>query len=379
MKQRLVMTVGTVIAATMVSVIGLTVGTQVLANAASTSPFDPASSGATQGTLNFYDVSGNLITSGGLGAEPAFVRAGADTGRPGDTLATLFAYTPQKGVLAANWSGQQLGASTTYPLTSGAPSGLLNKNQAIAKSPFLWFANNEYPDLYPNTNADAAWQGLYQLRLYTSGPGQAIDINRYASATVNVDTGSNTWSVVYPDANAQVPSVTTAANITGTAKVGYTLTCDVAFSGADSVSYSWLRDGTAIAGASASTYKAASADFKKQLKCKATGSNTSGDTNSTSAGVTVALGDALVNTTLPKVTGTPSAGQTLTCSPGSWTPKASNYKYLWLKNGTKISGATAKTYTVPGTATGKKIGCKVTAIKKGYAKGVAKSKPVTIS
>jgi hypothetical protein len=350
-----------------------------MANAATISPFDPSASGATQGTLAFYDASGNVITGGNLGAEPAFVKANTDTGRNGDTLASLFAYTPQKGVLAANWQGQLMGASTTYPITSGAPSNLLNKPQAIAKSPFLWFAADEYPSLFPNTNSDAAWQNLYQLRLYTSGPGQALDTNRYASATIAVNSGAGTWSQVFPDPNAQAPVVSSAAAISGTAKTGYQLTCSATFTGADSVAYSWLRNGTAITGATSSTYKTASADFQQEIKCRATGTNSAGSTPSTSAAVTIAVGDALVNTTKPKVSGTAAVGQTLSCSPGSWTPKAASYKYQWLRNGNNVQGATAKSFTVPTGYRGDKVACKVTALKKGYAKGVAKSAAVTIA
>lgn len=379
MKQRVTFVVGTVLAATLLSTVSLVAATTVLANAATTSPFDPSASGATQGTLAFYDGSGNVITSGNLGAEPAFVKANTDTGRNGDELASLYAYTPQKGVLAANWQGQLLGASTTYPITSGAPSNLLNKDQALAKAPFLWMANDEYPDLFPNNNSDAAWQDLYQLRLYTSGPGQALDTNRYASATIAVDSGTNTWSQVYPVAGGQGPVVSSAAAITGTAKTGYQLTCNATFTGADSVAFAWLRNGTAISGATASTYKTASADYQQEIKCRATGTNSSGSTASTSAAVTIALGDALVNTTLPKVTGTAAVGQTLSCSPGAWTPKAASYKYQWLRNGNNVQGATSKNFTVPTGYRGDKVACKVTASKKGFAKGVAKSSAVTIN
>jgi hypothetical protein len=377
-KHRMSLTIGTLIAALVLSVSGLVVGTHLVANAATESPFDPADSGATQGTLRFFDASGDVLTGGPLDAEPAYVKADTDTGRDGDNLATLFAYTPEKGVLAANWSGFQLGAPTTYPITAGAPANLLNKNQAVAKSPFLWFADDEYPDVFPNTNTDVAWQGVYQLRMYTSGPGQALDVNRYASATINVDTATDTWTLLYPDPDAQPPVVDSPATITGTAKVGTTLSCDVAFTGADSVTFSWLRDGKAISGATDTDYKAVASDHKAELKCRAKGTNTSGSTNSTSTGVTVALGDALQSTSAPTVSGKAKVKKTLTCAPGSWSPKAASYKYQWLKNNKAIGGETSKTFDVPAKAKGWKVACKVTALKKGYANGVAKSAAVTI-
>lgn len=153
---------------------------------------------------------------------------------------------------------------------------------------------------------------------------------------------------------------------------------EVQLTGATSVAFAWLRNGTAISGATASTYKTASADFQQDIKCRATGTNTSGSTPSTSAAVTIASGDALVNTTLPKATGTAAVWQTLSCSPGSWTPKAASYKYQWLRNGNAVQGATSKSFTVPTGYRGDKVACKVTAAKKGFAKGIAKSAVVTI-
>ncbi len=378
MKQRVTVVVGTVVAATLLSTVSLVAATTVMANATTTSPFDPSLSGATQGTLAFYDGSGNAITGGNLGAEPAFVKANTDTGRAGDTLGSLYAYTPQKGVLSANWPGELLGASTTYPITSGAPANLLNKPQAIAKAPFLWFANDEYPSLFPNNNSDVVWQKLYQLRLYTSGPGQGLDINRYASATIAVDSGAGTWSQVYPVPGATAPTVSTPASISGTTRVGFEVTCDAAFTGATLTTYKWLRAGTAITGATTINYTLLPADYDKNIQCRATGSNANGSVSTTSPQEKIGKGDALVPTTNPTISGIPKPGKVLTTNPGVWTPAAKSYKYQWFKGKNAISGATSKTYTVLNGQVGAKLSCKVTAIKTGYTSGVKKTAGVTI-
>ncbi len=69
-----------------------------------------------------------------------------------------------------------------------------------------------------------------------------------------------------------------------------------------------------------------------------------------------------VNSSPPVVSGTPSPGQTLSCSAGSWTGYPSpTLSYQWLQDGTPISGADASTYTVQTADQGHGLACEVTA------------------
>ena len=74
-----------------------------------------------------------------------------------------------------------------------------------------------------------------------------------------------------------------------------------------------------------------------------------------------------VNTAAPKITGSARQGQTLTASPGTWSPAATSYTYQWqlAANGSSdwsaISGATASTYTLPASALGQDVRVLVTA------------------
>jgi hypothetical protein len=75
--------------------------------------------------------------------------------------------------------------------------------------------------------------------------------------------------------------------------------------------------------------------------------------------------DAPVNTAAPVASGTPAVGQTLSCSPGTWTGHPTpTYTYAWLRDGVPISGATASTYTVQSADEGNGLTCKVTATNK---------------
>jgi hypothetical protein len=70
-----------------------------------------------------------------------------------------------------------------------------------------------------------------------------------------------------------------------------------------------------------------------------------------------------VNTAAPVLTGTPSAGKVLSCTPGSWTNNPTVFSYAWLRDGAPISGQASSTYTVQSADLGHTLGCQVTAGK----------------
>jgi hypothetical protein len=68
-----------------------------------------------------------------------------------------------------------------------------------------------------------------------------------------------------------------------------------------------------------------------------------------------------VNTASPAIIGTLKAGQTLTCSPGSWSGSGDSYAYRWSRDGTPIVNATSSTYNVVSLDQGNTLTCTVTA------------------
>ena len=74
--------------------------------------------------------------------------------------------------------------------------------------------------------------------------------------------------------------------------------------------------------------------------------------------------DAPINTAPPAVTGTPQVGQTLGCSPGTWTG-ATSYAYTWLRGGAPVPGAAQSTYVLTSADAGAHIACRVTAAGTG--------------
>jgi hypothetical protein len=81
------------------------------------------------------------------------------------------------------------------------------------------------------------------------------------------------------------------------------------------------------------------------------------------------------NTIAPVVTGTPTVGETLSCTTGTWDNGPDSYAYQWLRAGAPISGATASTYELVGDDEGADISCEVTATNE-EGSGAAESNAV---
>lgn len=74
-----------------------------------------------------------------------------------------------------------------------------------------------------------------------------------------------------------------------------------------------------------------------------------------------------VNSVLPAITGTPTEGETLTVSNGTWSNTPDAYARWWLRNGVAIAGATLNTYVL----TADDVGAVITATVKATNLGVS--------
>lgn len=181
------------------------------AHASTKPPWEPDVSSV--GGLQFFDASGNQVTGGSVTDTPiaAYVE-GTSTVRAGDTKATLRGFLPvNNGLGPASWTGESLGASTTYP--NGSAPG------PLATSPLPVYSGSGADDSvanlisdFPNTDSSSdGYAGLYQLRLYTTALGQQANTT-YDSADILI-TGSGdsaTWSVAY----TQTPATSTTTTLT---------------------------------------------------------------------------------------------------------------------------------------------------------------------
>ena len=177
-----------------------------------------------------------------------------------------------------------------------------------------------------------------------------------------------------PAAPAQELGSTSQPALSGTPKVGKTLTVGDPAWNTDGVeqTYQWRRDGDPITGATTASHLLTPADLGRVISVTVTGTK-EGWTSATvdSATLTATLGDAIVATVQPRVTGTPALGQTLTATPGTWgTGETPTFGHQWLRDGGPISGATQASYVVTPADLGRELSLRLTATRTAYAPGV---------
>ena len=198
---------------------------------------------------------------------------------------------------------------------------------------------------------------------YTDGGGTAESVTSSATAVV---TNSN---------HAPLGSV----GIIGTATQGRTLTASNTLADIDglgAISYQWLADGGAIAGASGTKLVLAQAQVGKTISVKASYTDGGGTAESKISGATAAV--ANVNDApsgAVTVTGTAAQGRTLTAS-NTLTDLdgLGAIGYQWLADGSTLAGATAATFTPTPAQGGKAISVKAT-----YTDGFGTAESVTSS
>jgi hypothetical protein len=166
--------------------------------------------------------------------------------------------------------------------------------------------------------------------------------------------------------------------ISGPAKVGATLNANAGkWTPAGVSAYQWLRDGQPIAGATSAAYSPTAADEGKAISVEVTESAAGYAADSaTSAPVTVALVEGPGQPTLhvgePAMGGVARVGETVTASPGEWSPSATP-SYQWFLDGAPIAGATGSSYAIaPGDA-GHQLSVEVTEEPAGVGPGTALS------
>lgn len=174
-------------------------------------------------------------------------------------------------------------------------------------------------------------------------------------------TGSEIKSSASSVINAKPNNAPVATNVTltGTTTVGQTLTGSYAYSDADNdkegtSTFRWLRNGTAIQGSTAKTYTLVEADVGSTIQfavtpVASTGTLTGTEVKSAASNVIQARPNSAPMANNVTLTGIATVGQVLT---GSYAysdtdnDKEGSSTFRWLRNGTIISGATAKTYTL---------------------------------
>ena len=193
------------------------------------------------------------------------------------------------------------------------------------------------------------------------------------SATVN---GANITGVNFTANAAPVAPAITTQPTNQTVTAGQTATFAVVASGTAPLSYQWNKNGTAVSGATSSSYTTpatTSSDNGAQLTVVVT--NTAGSATSSAATLTVNAAPVAPSITTQPASQTVTTGQgaTFTVTAAGTAPLS----YQWRKNGAAISGATLSSYSTPAT-TNADNGAQFTVVVTNTA-GSVTSSPATLT
>jgi hypothetical protein len=326
----------------------------------------PLAGDVTTGTL---DELVTLIDDAAAGAFD-YVAVGAFTDNFTDEGATTVS-SFQIGTEAFTFANEAALAVSNVAITGDAKVGSVltagySANYATTTATYQWLRDgkaikNATSSTYRLTAADLKTKTSVKIIVAKVGISKKVTVTSPKTATVA----------------AGALEFTTVPTIVGTPKVGVALTISRAAAGvesgvaASSYTYQWLRSGTAIKGATKSTYAPVFADLDKELSVKVT-AKLSGYSSlaATSAAADEVIAGEFVTKT-PTISGTVKVGKVLTAKAGTWTGAPTSIKYRWYADGEVIQYSTAKTLTLTWEEKGAVITLEVVGAKQGYTKATS--------
>ena len=233
-------------------------------------------------------------------------------------------------------------ANTTPPLISGTPQS----GKTLTAAPGTWTGTQPITYTYQWQRCNQSGGGCSNLAGATGATYTAVTADVGNTITVNVtatNTAGNTTQTAAPTTTIQpvptLPANSVAPSISGTPQDGQLLTADSgSWTGTQPITYTyqWQRCNQSgggcsnLAGATGATYTAVTADVGNTITVNVTATNTAGNTTQTAAPTTIIQAAAPVNTVIPKITGSPGLGSTLTADSGKWTgSQPIAYAYQW--------------------------------------------------
>jgi len=164
--------------------------------------------------------------------------------------------------------------------------------------------------------------------------------------------------------------------ISGSAQVDSTLTVDPGvWDSGTALRYQWLRNGTAVDGASGLTFAVEASMVGDTITVAVTSTKDSyADVSKTSNPTAPIAAGALSFTPTPTISGTARVNVELSAHPGTW-DEGSTLSYQWMADGVAVDGATGASFTPAGAQLGSVITVTVTGTKTGYVTVSESSEP----
>ncbi|WP_170151993.1 carboxypeptidase regulatory-like domain-containing protein [Subtercola boreus] len=175
-------------------------------------------------------------------------------------------------------------------------------------------------------------------------------------------------------------TATPTPTITGAAVVGSTLTvapgswepAPVTFT------YKWKSNGAVVYGATSSTFTVRPADAGHTITVDVTGSKPGFVSVMRASAPTAAVLSTFATSANPTISGTVAVDLVLTAKTGTWSPSPTSFSFVWLRNGSPISGATTSSYRLTAADSGARISVTVKAAKPGYLSVSRTSAPSSV-
>ena len=268
--------------------------------------------------------------------------------RWGGHRARMWRFVAAAVAIALLVGGAAQGARKAAPANTSLPaiSGTAHEGDTLTASSGSWSGTNPITFTYrwqrcnsgggSCSNIGGATSQTYQLA--HSDAGNTI---RVSVTATNSDGSANAVSNATGKVTAgQPPQNTSPPTISGTAKVGQTLTATNGSwsNNPTSFSYQWRRCDTSGGncngiGNDKSTYAIVQNDVGSTIRVRVNAKNAFGSNKADSAqtGVVAPAGPLPANTAPPVISGSLRDGQTLTASTGTWSNSPTKFAYQWLR------------------------------------------------
>ena len=328
--------------------------------------------------LNVSEASGSdFVASGDKGSKTVTITSGTTSATYSVTTQADSANEPNGSVTVtvASGTGYTVGLTSSASVTvnddddNNDPTGAVTINGTVTQ--------NQELTAVTTTIADADGLGAFSYQWKRGG----TDISGATSSTytlVQADVGSKITVIVsYTDGGSTAESLTSAetaavanvnddptgaVTINGTATQNQELTAvTTTIADADGLgtfSYQWKRGGTAISGATSSTYTLVQADVGLKITVTVSYTDDEGTAESLTSAETAAVANVNDDPTgAVTINGTATQNQELTAVTTTIADAdgLGTFSYQWKRGGTAISGATSSTYTLVQADVGLKI------------------------